>query len=131
MTRTQLNQQMSNQGKTGLLITAETRMELLLARVEELEAKLGGLQATLDSHKQIATDTYNAIWGIFYPDNPAGWAYPGQIVIELRAQTKELHAENDALMEQNTSQRQYILELLAENRKLSELLDRALEALEP
>jgi hypothetical protein len=31
---------MANEGKTGLLITAETRMELSQARVEELEAQL-------------------------------------------------------------------------------------------
>lgn len=83
MTRTQLNEQMSNQGKTGLLITAETRMELLQAQVEELEQKLAAVTA-----------------------------------------------ENEQLAEQNTSQRQYILELLKKESGLQELLDRALEALE-
>jgi len=66
---------------------------------------------------------------------------PGQTAKMIEALRKEnanlrdgiqaLQAANDELAEQNTSQRRYILELLAENRKLSELLDRAMDALEP
>lgn len=53
MTRTELNEQMTNGGKTGLLIASETGRELLQARIEELEellainAKLAVDQATL------------------------------------------------------------------------------------
>ena len=49
MTRAELNQQMAATGKTGLLITAETRMELLQARVEELEAQLAAVTAENDA----------------------------------------------------------------------------------
>lgn len=60
--------------------------------IDRLTARVAELEVALESHEQVATDTYNALWAEFYPDKPDSWEYPGQIVIEFRGRLKELEA---------------------------------------
>jgi hypothetical protein len=119
---TKLRLQMAREGEEATLREAVTARNMWRDRARELEAQL-------ESHRQIATDTYNALWAIFYPHEPESWQYPGQIVIEVRGQNAELTEANANQREIILNQQQFILELEAENRRLYGLLDEALEAL--
>jgi hypothetical protein len=70
------------------------------SRIGELSTDILALVAEVrqrrDTEEHLG-DILNQLWGLLYPNSPASWEYPGQVLNHIRVELERLHKACEAV----------------------------------